>query len=884
MDIFKLVGSIVIKNDEANKALDETSKKAKQVADAVDDSADSGEKSSGKWGAALSKIGSGAVAVGKTVAAGIAVAGSAVSALVAGSVKNYADYEQLVGGVDTLFKDSSAKVQEYAENAYKTAGLSANEYMNTVTSFAASLIQGLGGDTAKATEYAHTAITDMSDNANKMGTDMASIQTAYQGFAKQNYSMLDNLKLGYGGTQQEMFRLLQDAQKLDSSFDAVFSMDDKGHLEAEFSDIVQAIHIVQENMGITGTTAKEASSTISGSIATMKSSWQNLLTAISSDDLPFDEYVNNFVDSVATVADNLIPRVEIALGGVVQLIDKLAPVIIQRIPELLSSLLPTVINAATGLINEIVAILPGLVDMLTTSALPQFLTGIVTIFNALVTALPQLMQSICAALPSLIPLLISGLVAMIVALCANFAQIIQPIIDYLPDIIVSIVDALLSNLPALLGGVWQLIVGVAKALPSLCSSLWEAQKGILATAASYIGEWLSPVWNAITQWFSDLWNSISQWFTTTWGKISGFFSTLWQGVVDVFNVIKDAVWIGIQLIGSILNAAFQIITLPYRFIWENCKEYVFAAWEWIKEKVSTAIHAIQNVISKVWTAIKNFLSPILNAIKDVFMTVWNAIKNAVSKAVNAIKDVVTSVFNAVKDKVTSVFNAIKNTASTIWSGIKDKISGIVTNIKDKISNVFNSVKDTVGNIFNSIKTKMEQPIQKARDTIKGIVDKIKGFFSGMNISFPHIKMPHFSISPKGWKIGDLLQGSIPKLGIEWYAKAMNNPMLMESPTIFGYNHATGKLMGGGEKPGGEVVSGAQKLMDMIGAAVAAQNEELAYYLQKLIEMLAAYFPQALEAMANPRTAVFDPNAAAAALAVPMNRQLGKLSSGKDRGR
>lgn len=792
MDIFKLVGSIVIKNDEANKALDETSNKAKQVADAVDDSADSGEKSSGKWGAALSKIGSGAVAVGKTVAAGIAVAGSAVSALVAGSVRNYADYEQLVGGVDTLFKDSSAKVQEYAENAYKTAGLSANEYMNTVTSFAASLIQGLGGDTAKATEYAHTAITDMSDNANKMGTDMASIQTAYQGFAKQNYSMLDNLKLGYGGTQQEMFRLLQDAQKLDSSFDAVFSMDDKGHLEAEFSDIVQAIHIVQENMGITGTTAKEASSTISGSIATMKSSWQNLLTAISSDDLPFDEYVNNFVDSVATVADNLIPRVEIALGGVVQLIDKLAPVIIQRIPELLSSLLPTVINAATGLINEIVAILPGLVDMLTTSALPQFLTGIVTIFNALVTALPQLMQSICAALPSLIPLLINGLVSMIVTLCANFAQIIQPIIDMLPELIVLTVNALISNLPALIVGVGQLVVGIIQALPQIMSALWES---------------LTTLCNQAT---TALFDKIGEWIRQLFPKSA-------DNIFKVLETIKNAFKTHIDNIRQIFSVVVSVISTPFKLAW--------------------------NGIKLVW-----------NTVVDYFKMVWNNIK---------------AIFAVVDSVLSGDFKGAWEGIKKIWSNVGQFFKSCVQNVKNAFANV--------GEILAA-------PFRKGKDAIKNIVDNIKGFFSGLKLSFPSIKLPHFSISPKGWSIGDLLKGSIPKLGIEWYAKAMENPMLMESPTIFGYNHATGKLMGGGEKPGGEVVSGAQKLMDMIGAAVAAQNEELAYYLQKLIEMLAAYFPQMLEAMDNPRPAVFDTNAAAAALAIPMNRQLGKLSSGKDRGR
>jgi phage-related protein len=218
----------------------------------------------------------------------------------------------------------------------------------------------LEGDTNKAAEKAHLAITDMSDNANKMGTDMSMIQNAYQGFAKANYTMLDNLKLGYGGTKEEMQRLLEDAEKLSGQkFDL-----------SSYADIVDGIHVIQTEMGITGTTAKEASTTISGSISSMKASWQNLLTAISADDLPFETYVNNFVDSVATVANNLMPRIEIALNGVVQLIDKLAPVIMGKIPELLNTLLPAMVEGATNLVNSLVGIFPSLVST-ATSMLPE---------------------------------------------------------------------------------------------------------------------------------------------------------------------------------------------------------------------------------------------------------------------------------------------------------------------------------------------------------------------------------------------------------------------------------------------------------------------------------------------------------------------------------
>lgn len=326
MDLFKLLGTIEIDNKNANKSLDETSQK--------------GEQAKGRLSKAFTSIGSAAVKFGKTVAVGMVAAGTAVAGLVTKSVQSYAEYEQLVGGVETLFKTSADKVQEYANNAYKTAGLSANEYMETVTSFSASLLQSLDNDTAAAAEKANKAITDMADNANKMGTDMSSIQNAYQGFAKSNYTMLDNLKLGYGGTKEEMARLLEDAEAISGiEYDI-----------SSYADIVDAIHVIQTEMDITGTTAKEASTTIQGSFSSMKGAWQNLLTAMSAKELPVGQYVKAFVDSVSTVADNLLPRIRIALDGVVQLVNQLAPQIVSAIPMLVSALLPAVVGAATSLI------------------------------------------------------------------------------------------------------------------------------------------------------------------------------------------------------------------------------------------------------------------------------------------------------------------------------------------------------------------------------------------------------------------------------------------------------------------------------------------------------------------------------------------------------
>lgn len=345
----------------------------------------------------LSKIGSIASKAGKAVATGLgnavkttakglgvaaAAGATAVTALVTSSVKSYGDYEQLVGGVETLFGAGGQSLEEYAQgvgksvdkasseynklmasqqtvlnnanSAYKTAGLSANDYMETVTGFSASLLQSLGGDTQRAASVADKAIIDMADNANKMGTGMDMIQNAYQGFAKQNYTMLDNLKLGYGGTKTEMERLLKDASKLSGQkFDI-----------SSYADIIEAIHVVQENMGITGTTAKEAATTISGSAASMKAAWGNMLVSLTTGGENFDTSIDNLISTAKTFAGNLLPAITGALSGVGKLIDALAPMIAAKLPGLVSEILPPLVSAAGTMVASLVKALPGIVAAL----------------------------------------------------------------------------------------------------------------------------------------------------------------------------------------------------------------------------------------------------------------------------------------------------------------------------------------------------------------------------------------------------------------------------------------------------------------------------------------------------------------------------------------
>lgn len=386
----------------------------------------------GKLSTFAGKLKSGFATAGKIAAAGIAAAGGAAVAVGKQALESYANYEQLVGGVETLFKDSSGLVQEYAANAYKTAGLSANQYMETVTSFSASLLQSLGGDTEKAAKVGDMAISDMSDNANKMGSSMESIQMAYQGFAKQNYTMLDNLKLGYGGTKTEMERLLQDATAISGVKYDISSL----------SDVYEAIHVIQGELDITGTTAKEASTTISGSVSSMKSAWQNLLTGIADDNADFKGLVSNFVDSVVTVGQNIIPRVKTIMGGLGKLIsesaNKLIPLVVSTIVENLPQIIESGVNLVVSLISGLVGAIPQLVQ-----SIPQIIGAII---NGFVSAWPQLKQ----AGIDLLNMVGNGIKSMLSAVLSWGKNIVQTVKNGILGAVSSLADAGMN----LVRGIW----------------------------------------------------------------------------------------------------------------------------------------------------------------------------------------------------------------------------------------------------------------------------------------------------------------------------------------------------------------------------------------------------------------------------------------------
>mgnify|MGYP002608550778 FL=1 len=405
----------------------------------------------------LGKIGSAVNTAVKASAAAVGAASAGVAALGTACINAYADYEQLAGGVETLFKDSAETIHSYADNAYKTAGLSANEYMETVTSFSASLLQSLDGDTAKAAAAANLAITDMADNANKMGTAMESIQYAYQGFAKQNYTMLDNLKLGYGGTKEEMERLLADAEKLSGvKYDL-----------SSYADVVEAIHVIQTEMGITGTTAEEASTTIQGSVASMKAAWANLMVGMADDTQNFDMLLSNFIESIGTVADNLLPRIGIVIEGMGKLVAGLAPEIASALPTLTNELLPNLVELGVQSISALVQGIQENGDSLAAGALSIVGTlaeGIAELLPMVADTAASLVVSLADGLTESLPNIIPIAIETISTLVENLTENANTVIDAGIQIILALGEGLIAALPQLIETVPQIVINIANVI------------------------------------------------------------------------------------------------------------------------------------------------------------------------------------------------------------------------------------------------------------------------------------------------------------------------------------------------------------------------------------------------------------------------------------
>lgn len=718
LELFKLFGSIGLKGvEETKRGIKDTTNTAKEESSKI-------EKAVNKTGEIASKVGKAAI-VGATAAA------TAIGTITKFVIQHYAEYEQLVGGVETLFGAQGLSLKEYAKSigetvgqakekydqlihaqtevmnnakvAYKTAGMSANDYMNTITSFAAALKQSTANET-EAAKVANQTVIDMADNVNKMGTNMEDIQNAYQGFSKQNYTMLDNLKLGYGGTKSEMERLLQDAEKLTGVHYDINNL----------SDVYNAIHEIQKNLGITGTTAKEAATTIDGAMKMTKASWDNLLTGLADPDQAVGPLISEFTTSLGTLTKNVTPKIKEVFNALPNALIQITPQLMNMIIDLAPSLILATINLVAGLI----------------SALPGVISPIFSQLSNLIGS--GMIDKIGQSITSNMPILISkGL-----------------------DMMLQFSQAILANLPVLVGMgmklVFYLVQGLMSSLPTLISKV--------PTIISNLADAFSNSAQTIFVW----------------------------GVKIIAEIIK----------GLVMSIPSLIANIP---------------------KIIYAIFAVWNAINW-WNLGKGLI---------------NGIKNGITSMGGSLTSSAKNLFESLKNNVSNIFNNIKKVIESPIFGAKTKVLAIIGELQNGVRVGFNFIKSHASSVWNGIKNAIMSPMSTAANFVKAIINKIKGFFN-FKISWPHIPLPHFNIKPNGWNVGDLLKGKIPSLGIKWYAQAMDNPMILDAPTIFGMSNS--QMLGAGEA-GAEVVAGRDTLMKMINQASNNRADEILDALHRIIALL-----------------------------------------------
>lgn len=542
--------------------------------------------------------------------------GSALVEIGKQALSSYSDYEQLTGGIKKLFGDAYDQVIADSEQAYKTAGMSANDYMETATSFSASLISGLNGDTQKAAALTNQAITDMSDNANTFGSDISSIQNAYQGFAKQNYTMLDNLKLGYGGTQAEMARLINDSGVLGDTMEVTA----KTVNDVSFDKMIEAIHVMQEQMGIAGTTAKEADQTIEGSVNSMKAAWSNLLTAFASEDLDLGTYIDSFVESVKTAASNVVPRIMTILPRLAEGIGQLMDAAMEELPELLDqaiAAMPDLLSAGASLIGKLA---DGIMQ-----SLPQLKQTASDMFTSLVEGirenLPQMISSGLETITSYsdgfkenIGTIVDAAIDLVMALADGIIQALPDLVAAIPQIVITIQETIIENAPKLLQAALELILKLAEGLISCIPTLIES---------------------------------------------------LPQIVQAIFGFLLEVDWIGlgvkiiVGLAQGIVNTAGNILTA--------IKNVMASPIQYITGLFATFLGYGRNMLTSFASGVSGMASTVSGAISNALSAGIAYIKDLPRQALEWGKDMISGFSDGIYEKMNSITDAVKRMANKIKS-------------------------------------------------------------------------------------------------------------------------------------------------------------------------------------------------------------------------
>lgn len=959
MELFKIFGSVAVKNNEAKASLDDVNNHAKNVATQMGQSFEN-------IGTAFQKIGQGMSKAG-TYLTGTLTLG--LGALATQGIKYNAQMETFEANLTTLL-GSSDKAKSLLSDLQQMA--STTPYETTDLISATQTMVGFGISAQDAQKYLNVlGDIAMGDSQKMQGLALAFSQVQSTG-KLTGQDLLQMINQGFNP-------LLYISKMTGKSMSELKEEMSEGKISAKM--VGDAFEYATQKGQPFYQAMEKGADTVNGRISTLKDNFNIMIGNLTESLLPiFEKVVDKLIELTEKFSnlsdeqkENILKwaGIAMAIGPVLMVLGKVTSgigLVTQAFGKLLqmngvSTMISKFValcggaGPAIGVVIAVVVALAGVFVFLkrnwdkVTEAFKNFAenTGLAEKFEEIKSKLQPLWEKI-KQLGDLFEVIGGAVVAglqpaftILMGLFNGVVSAISPLLDALGgiiDILAGIGKFIKSVFTGDWQGAWDAVKQIGQGIVDVFAGLWNAIVGFLEGFKQGVIGWITgladtlgipEMLNKIKTFLSNWWTgTVIPWWQGVWAGVTGFFSSvgewfntnviqpivnffkgLWNGIKAVWDGICNVVKVGIMLIGSIISGAVQIITLPFRFIWENCKEYVFTAWEAIKKGVSTAINAVKNTITTVFNAIKTFFTTVWNAIKNTFTRVWNSIVNFLTPIINKIKNTITTVFNAVKSKVTSIFNAIKNTVTTvwnniksavttavnavksvvtsvfnaikstvtsIWNGIKDTISNVWNNIKTGVSNaingvkstvtsVFNSVKNTVTNVWNSIKTAIETPINKAKETVKNVVDSIKGFFSNLKLKLPDIKLPHFKIDGKL----SLNPPSVPKLKIDWY----KDGGIFAKPTIFDTNSG---LKGVGEA-GPEAVAPISKLQDYVKVAVSNSNTALEEKLDVLADILLKYLP----AMQNQQM-VLDTGALVGQITTQMDRSLGDLTNKRARGR
>ena len=881
-DVFKLIGRITVENTEANKNIDETTKKAETAASKI-------SKGFEKTGSFLTSVGDKITSAGKVATATLT---TGIAGLVAQGIKYNSEMENFQMNLTTLLGDAD-KASKLLSDLKEMAATTPFETTDLISATQTMVGFGIASDDAQKYLSVLGDIA-MGDSQKLSGLALAFSQVQSTG-KLTGQDLLQMINQGFNPllyiskmTGKSMATLKEEMS--DGAISAQMVADAFAYATQEGQPFYNAM--------------ENGAQTVSGRISTLKDNFNILIGSLTESLLPtFEKIIDKAIELtekfnglsqeqkeqilkwggiVAAIGPALIVfgKVTSGVGALASAFGKLTAM--EGVKTAMTGFIKACggAGAAFGVVAGVVAALASVFVFL-----KRNWDKVVEVFQNFIkkTKLAEKFKEIQSKIQPLIEKF-KGLGDLFEVVGGFIVAILQPAIAVLAGLFDGVVSAISPLLDAL-GGVLDVLGGIGTFIKSVFTGDMEGAKNALVQIKDGIVNIFVGLWDAVVgflegfnegikSWIQSLFDSLG--ITEFLNNIKTAISNWWTGVLEwlngIWTTICNVVQVGFMLIGEIINAAIQIITLPFRFIWENCKEYVFAAWEWIKEKVSTAVNNIKEDITTKFNAVKSFVQTVWEGIKTYIITPITNAYNSVKEKANAIKEAISSKFNQVKAKVTEIWNSIKEKITTPINNARTTVSNTTNGIKSTVSSVFGSIKSNVTSAWNGIKSAIEKPINKARDIVKEAIEKIKGYFN-FNFEWPKLKMPHFKISGSF----SLDPPSVPSFGVEWYKKAMNNPMVLSEPTAFSMS-PNGNIRVAGEA-GDEVVGGAETLMNMISNAVGNKNAPLIDRLQAIIELLVEYLP----ALANMQL-VTDTGALVGELAPAMDEELGILEIRKGRGR